>query len=203
MLLPQLFLFLCALAAGAPHRAAASDDPPSVGQSIVIGEIRVTLLDARRLSREEFRDASGEPSALWQGGGLRVAFLVEHHVGEPTPPVLGEVRVLFGSQLYNAVTNATSRKPFSPDVIIRAVDDFYLTGYGKTVRRCEARPGTTAVVLDLLIRGGPIQLGSAGVVELEQGETHPPPPDRDGRLQPLHAGDVVYRWFRFRLPLLD
>ena len=91
----------------------------------------------------------------------------------------------------------------APLIVIRAVDDFYSTEYGQLVRLREPRDRATAAVLDVFIRGGPIPVGSTGIVELEQGETHQGPTGDDGRLRQIQADDVAYRWFRFRLPSLD
>jgi hypothetical protein len=111
--------------------------------------------------------------------------------------------VLFGPQLYNPVTSATSQKPFAPDVIVRTVDGFYATRYGRDVRVRSPipRPNTVAHVLEVFVRGKPIPVGSRGVVELEQGETHRP--DALGGLQPVAPSDTPYQWFQFGLPPLD
>lgn len=63
---------------------------PGVGESTIRRDIRVTLLDARRLSFEEYREAREPRSALWAGGGFRFAFLVENRPGAPLPAALGE-----------------------------------------------------------------------------------------------------------------
>jgi hypothetical protein len=98
--------------------------------SVVLHDIKVTLLDARRLSFEEYRDARKPASAPWAGGGFRFVFLVENRPGAALPPALGEVRVVIGSEPYNSVTNATSRKPFAPLIVIRAASDFFATTHG-------------------------------------------------------------------------
>jgi hypothetical protein len=194
---------VCAFAALLGRAGLTASVLPSIGQSIVVSDMRVTLLDARRLSRDGYRDATGEAPLEWAGGGLRFAFLIENRPGAQSAPVLGEVRVLFGAQLYNPVTNATSQKPFAPDVIIRTVDAFYATRYGREVRvrSVTPRPNTVANVLEVFVRGKPIPVGAGGVVELEQGETHRQ--DASGRLQALGANAVPYQWFRFGLPPLD
>jgi len=202
MALPRRLAALAALLSIAVSVNAA-DLLPSVVQTIAIRSVRVTLLDARRLSVDEFRRAAGDEQSPWAGGGLRMAFLVENSPGEPTPPVIGEVRVLFAAELYNSVTNASSSKPFAPTIIVRDVHDFYATEYGQRVRVREPRAGTTAAVLDVFIRGASIPAGSSGIVEIEQGETHQLPPDGNGRPRALSADDVSYKWFRFRLPVLD
>jgi hypothetical protein len=193
---------ICAFAA-LFGRASLTGADPSSGQSIAVSGMRVTLLDARRLSWDSYREATGQPPREWAGGGLRFAFLVENRPGAPSAPVLGEVRVLFDSQSYNAVTNATSQKPFAPDVIVRTIDDFYATPYGREVRVRSPipRPNTVANVLEVFVRGETIPIGASGVVELEQGETHRP--DAAGRLRALGASEVRYQWFRFGLPALD
>lgn len=157
------------------------------------------------MSLEEYREAREPRSALWAGGGFRFAFLVENRPGAPLPAALGEVRVLIGSQLYNAVSNANSQKPFAPLIVIRGDDDFFSDGYGATLRiRAPApRPMTTAVVLEVFIPGTPIPAGTTGVVELEQGETYRPV--GQGKLRALRPEEIGKTWtsFRFAFPPLD
>ncbi len=178
---------------------------PGIGDTVLLKDIRVTLLDAKRLSLEEYREARQPQSALWGGGGFHFAFLVENRPGAPLPPALGDVRVLIGSQLYNAVTNANSQKAFAPLIVIRGESDFFATAYGTAlrVRSPARRPGTTVVVLEVFIPGTPIPAGTTGVVELEQGETHRP--DGRGRLRRLGPEEIGKTWtsFRFFFPLLD
>src|SRR5205823_4714095 len=105
---------LVAFLAATLHPAAASNALPGVGESIVVRDVKVTLLGARRMSVDECRDAFRSDLLLWAGGGVRAAFLVENRPGAVAPPSLNEVRVLFGTQVYNEVTTATSGKPFAP-----------------------------------------------------------------------------------------
>ena len=176
-----------------------------IGTSVVLNDIRVTLLDAKRLSFEEYREARKPESAPWEGGGFRFAFVVENRPGAPLPPALGEVRVLIGSKLYNAVTNANSQKPFAPLIVIRGASDFFATAYGTALRaRAPApRPATTVVVLEVFIPGASIPAGTTGVVELEQGETYRP--DGQGGLRLLRPEEIGKTWtsFRFLFPPLD
>jgi hypothetical protein len=185
-----------------PAAHAQTAPLPGVGGSIVIHEIKVTLLDARPLSLDEYRTASGERSPDWAGGGFRFAFLVENRPGAPGVPALGEVRVLVGSVLYNPVTNPTSRKAFSPDVTIRTVADFFSTRYGRTVKHRGPAPRDAAMaeVLDVFVRGTPVPTGSVIAVELEQGETYRP--DANGRLRELSPAEMGATWtsFRFAVP---
>ena len=196
--------FVCALWGMSPQ----SGNParlPGIGESIVISEIKVTLLGAKRLSLEEYLQASRGQSAEWAGGGLRIVFLTENRPGATLPPGLGEIRVLFGSQLYNPITNAASSKPLSPGVMIRDSNDFLSTSYGRELsgRAPVPRAGTVHGILDVFVRGGPVPAGTSGIVELEQGETHRP--DSQGRLRQLDPGEMgsTWTWFRFRLPSLD
>jgi hypothetical protein len=159
--------------------AAETGQQPSVGESVVINDIRVTLLEVRRLSEDEYFEATGAPPPEWAGGGLVV--LVENRPGAPTAPVLGAIRVIVGSKPYNAVTNATSTDPFAPDVMIHAVDKFFAANAGRQTRHPTPRPGTAASVLEIFVRGGTIPKGATGTVELEQGES----------------------WFKFRLPRIE
>jgi hypothetical protein len=185
------------------EQSGGPTDLPSVSDSIVVDGMRVTLLDASRLSADEYRLAGGDTPSLWAGGGFHFAFLVENRFGQTIPAVLGEIRVLIGSKLYNSVTNATSSKPFAPYVIFRDVEDFFTgTVYGRTIRKpLRPRPETSAGIVEVLIRGGTVPSGTASVVELEQGATYLPEGQR--LAQPLRAEDIAYHWFRFRLPPLD
>jgi len=193
---------LCAALAIAGRSAAAQPELPGVGQSIVDHDIKVTLLSASRLSVDECLEAVGAELMLWSGGGFRLAFLVENRPGAPVAPVAGDVRVLVGGQPYNDVTDAVSHKPFAPIAIAHTVDEFVTTPYGRELksRMPARRPNTSATVLELLVRGGPIPREGDIVVELEQGETHRPGPD--GALQALsgHDADASHLWFRFKLP---
>jgi hypothetical protein len=180
------------------------DALPGPGESIVLRGIKVTLLGAKRLSHDEYRRASGTLYGGWAGGGVRLAFLVENRAGAPTMPALGEVRVLFDSQQYNAVTNSSSRQPFAPFMVVHEPEPFLATPFGRGlregVRTMESRPSLG--VLDVFIRGRALPARSDGVVEIEQGETHRP--DVDGRLRALNRSEIgsSWTWFRFRLPPL-
>lgn len=187
----------------AAARSAPGEAPlPGVGESATVNEIRVTLLGVKRLTQDEFRAMDPDHASEWAGGGLRLAFQVENRPDVPTPPVLGEVRVLFGRALYNPVTNAVSRKPFAPGIAIYDASDFF-RGHGRGLQRFAPAPRarTVASVLDVFIRGGPVQRRADGVAELEQGETHIR--KADGSLSPADMKNVKYVWFRFRLPALD
>lgn len=175
-----------------------------IGAFVVLNDIRVTLLDAKRLSFEDYREARKPESALWEGGGFHFAFFVENRPGAPLPPALGEVRVLIGEKVYNAVTNANSQKPFAPLVVIRGASEFFATSYGAALRtRAPApRPATTIVVLEVFIPGAPVLTGTNGLVDLELGETH----RLDGsRLRQLRPEEIAKTWtsFRFSFPPLD
>jgi len=169
--------------------AAANPPIPGVGESVVMGDIRVTLLAATRLYADECRDAVGSDLLLWAGGGVRLTFLVENRPGAPAPPALGELRVLVGSQPYNEVTNAISGKPFAPFAHVRSVEAFLATGYGRRVkdRVPKPRPDAAAAVLELLVRGGPIPSAADAIIELEQGET----------------SRAAWQLFRFRVPSIE
>jgi hypothetical protein len=72
-----------------------------------------------------------DPSGAWAGtapigGGRRLVWLVEPREGHGGFAALGEVRLTFGGVQYNAVTNATSTKPFAPDMIIHDYAKFVL-----------------------------------------------------------------------------
>lgn len=201
----SLLAALCAglpVVAGPQAPATPAGDLPGVGESITIDDVRVTFLDARRLSAEEYRGGGGSTSDAWPGGGLHMAFAVENRPNQPIQPVLGEVRVLFGSTPYNTITNATSRKPFAPDIMIYGLDQFFELPYGRSIQpRIEPRPMSQAGALEIFIRGSEIPHGLAGVVELEQGATRLPP--GTSAYAAVRARDVAYYWFRFRLPPLD
>jgi hypothetical protein len=174
---------------------------PGIGDSLVVSEIRVTLLDARPLSLDDYRRASGELLPEWAGGGFRFAFLVENRPGAEGSAALGEIRVFVDSRPYNAVTNPTSRKAFAPDVVIRTVSDFFSTSYGRTVKQHgpPVRDSAASDVLDVFVRGGAIPKGADIVVELEQGETHRP--DATGRLRALTPAEMGASWTNFRFAL--
>jgi hypothetical protein len=182
--------------------APCQPPPPGVAEPATGREIRVTLLGVKRLTQDEHRTMDPRHASEWAGGGRRLAFQVENRPDAPIPPVLGEVRVLFGPTLYNPVTNAVSLKPFAPGIAIYGVGDFF-RGHGRGLQPFAAppRPRTVASVLDVFMRGGPIQRRTDGVVELELGETHLRKPD--GSLIPADMKNVPYVWFRFRRPALD
>jgi hypothetical protein len=175
-----------------------------VGTSVVWNDIRVTLLDAKRLSLEEYREARQPASAPWAGGGFRFTFLVENRPGAPLPPAVGEVRVLIESKPYNAVTNANSQKPFAPLIVIRDVGEFFSSAYGAPlrVRAPTQRPATTVTVLEVFVPGAVIPAGTSGVVLLEQGETYRP---AGAGLRQLNPDEVAKTWtsFRFTFSPLD
>lgn len=187
-------------------RPAPGEGPlPGIGEPATIREIRVTLLGVKRLTQEEFRAMDPSHASEWAGDGLRLAFQVENRPDAPIPPVLGEVRVLFGTALYNPVTNAMSEKPFAPGIVIYSPNQFF-QGHGRALQRIApaSRARTVTSVLDVFIRGGPVQRRVDRVAELELGETHLRKDDGT-----LVAADmktvqsVRFAWFRFRLPALD
>jgi hypothetical protein len=172
--------------------------PAGVGDTIVVNGIRVTLLDARPLTSDEYRAVAGDLAGEWAGGGFRFAFLTENRPGASIGPALGDVRVFVGSRPYNAVVNPMSRRPFAPDVEIRTISDFFATRHGRTIseRGPAPRAGAGAHVLDVLVRGASVPDGSPVVVELEQGETHRP--DATGRLRELSPAEMGATWTPFR-----
>jgi hypothetical protein len=178
---------------------------PTIGQSIVLREIRTTLLDARLLSLDEYQLAHPTHPVDWAGGGFHFTFLVENRAGAILPPAVGEIRVVLGSSLYNSVTNANSVKPFHPLIVIHGPDKFLATSYGKTLKtRAPANSRvTSAVVLDIFVPGLPVAGGIAGFVELEQGETYRP--DANGALKALRPDEIAKTWFwsRFEFPPLN
>jgi hypothetical protein len=196
-------VFLTALSQASARTSQQPSDLPSVSDSIIVDGMRVTLIDARRLSAEEYRLSGGNTPDLWAGGGFHFAFLVENRSGQTIPAVLGEIRVLIGSQPYNSVTNANSSKPFAPFVIFQDVENFFSgTVYGRSIRKpLRPRPGATAGVVEVFIRGGAVPDGTTCVVELQQGATHLP--EHQTLRRPLRADDVAYHWVRLRLPPLD
>jgi hypothetical protein len=173
-----------------------------VGDSIVIDGVRVTLIDARRLTREEYRVSGGNLPDAWLGGGLHLAFVVENRPSQPIPPVLGQVQALFNAQPYNAVTNATSAKPFAPFIKADDLPGFFASPYGRSIRhRVDPRTDTIAIALEVFLRGDAIPSGATGVVALEQGATRVP--TGQGEFGSLGADQIAYHWFRFRLPALN
>jgi len=179
---------------------AERSELPSIGDSVTEGGLRVTFLYAAALTQTEYLHAEGHPRPEWAGGAVRLVFLVENRPGQPVPPVLANVRVLFGSTLYNAGTNPISEKPFSPYVIIRPIDQISSTPEGVQLRGRipEPRPDTVRGVLDFYVRGGPIPSEQSAVVELEQGETFLP--SGAGRSTAPKASEIVFRWVQFVIP---
>ncbi len=157
-----------------------------VGSSLTRNDVKVTLLDAKRLSFQEYRDAFHaalqQDPPVWRGDGFHFAFFIESRPGAPPPSLIGDVRVTLGTALYNRITDPSSNDPSSPLVIVSEPKDFFATQYGKTLRsRAPASPPDVAsIVLDVFIQGAQVPEGLAGTVELEQGKT----------------------WFRFNLPPL-
>jgi hypothetical protein len=198
--LPSMF-YLLILVCGL---LGAQTTGAGVGSSVVWNDIKVTLVDARRLSLEEYREARKPEPAPWAGGGLRFVFLVENRPGAPLPPALGEVRVAVDSRQYNAVTNAASRKPFPPLVIIRDLSGFLATEYGAALqaRLPVPRPATTVSVLEIFIPGTAIPAGTSGEVDLELGETYHLV---EGRLRELSPQETAKTWtfFPFTFPPLE
>ena len=195
----------CLTVLSAVSQISASNDAerselPSIGDSVTEGGLRVTFLYAAALTQTEYLHAEGYPRPEWAGGAVRLVFLVENRPGQPVPPVLANVRILFGSALYNAVTNPISEKPFSPYVIIRPIDQISSTPEGLQLRSRipEPRPDTVRGVLDFYVRGGPIPSGQSAVVELEQGETSLPVDAT--RYTAPKASEITYRCFRFSIP---
>lgn len=171
-----------------------------LGVSEVIHDIRVTLLEARRLAGAERRMPDGVAA-----DGLYVVFHVENRPGVPILPVLGEVKVTFGDALYNPVTNATSSKPFAPGIIIHGVERF-VKSRGTALRGClpAPRPNAKAGILEVFVYGGPIRPGATGVVELEQGaQPEDTTYDPAGYPKALDHTRIKYVWFRFQIPPLS
>jgi hypothetical protein len=198
----------CLAVLSAASQIAASKDPepselPSIGESVIAGGLRVTLLDAGAVTQSEYLQAEGHPPTDWAGGAFRLVFLVENRPGQPGPPVLGNVRVLLGATLYNSVTNAISGRPFSPYVVIHPTDRFSTMPYGRQLQNRIPQPRADTVhgILDFFVRGGPIPNGQSAVVELEQGETFQPP-DAQRSTAPK-ANEIVYRWVRFKFQLFS
>jgi len=178
---------------------ASTERTASLGESVLDGDgVRVTMLDLRRVSSDEYLASGCNASAQWPGGGFHAAFLVENRPGQPIPAVVGEVRIVIAGRLYNSITNANSTKPLAPCAIFRDVDDFFHTPYGQRIRkRPSPRPNTTAVAVEFYVRGGPIPNSSETVIEIEQGGTRLPEGTPSSQLR---GDQITYRWFRFKVP---
>jgi hypothetical protein len=182
-----LLMTLAWLDTWAPVRVASATEPlPTVGQFRELHGIRVALLQVERLGGRDLETPHGRAPA-----GVRIIWWVENRPGERLAPVLGEVRVVVEGRQYNAVTNATSRKPFAPDMLIHDAPEF-LDRSGRVIagRAPRPRPQAVSAVLEVYVRGGPIPTGAAGSVEIELGRMTP-------------TGTASYEWFRFQLPRLD
>lgn len=173
---------------GAPAVATNKDATPLIGQPLVQQDVRVMLLSVERLGDRDRQTPHGLAA-----GGLRLVWLVENRPGIPFPPVLGDVRVLIGSRPYNSVTNATSQKPFAPNVIIHDPGRFF-AGAGRPLQHLAFAPrsGAVAAVLEVHVRGDVIPSGARGTGEIELGDSAAAAAGR-----PVH-----YVRFRFQLPPL-
>lgn len=186
-----LFAYLCvsitlpASATSSQETGRTTGEAPKVGQPLVLNGVRVTLLSAEPLSERDRKTPHGTAP-----GGLRIIWLVENRPGAPLAPVLGDVRAFFRQRLYNPVTNATSSKPFAPDLMIHDPGRFF-GGAGKTLRQFAPTPraGAVSIILEAYLRGDLIPSGAPGIVEIELGDSTARP-----------GTTVQYQWFRFRLP---
>lgn len=168
----------------------------SVGRTVSQNGIHVTLLAAERLSLDAYRAALAPDAVQWDGGGFYFAFFVENRPSAPMPPALGEVRVVVGGQRYNAVTNATSSKPFAPSVIIRTVEDAIARDSNLRTHMPVPHAGAVGSVLQVYVPGKSIAPGTSGEVTLEMGETHRPA--ADGRLRALSGTEMMAAFIPFR-----
>jgi hypothetical protein len=200
------YLFIVCALCLMPRRVLAEQPTmttaASIGDSVLADDVRVTLLDLRRLSADEYRATGCNSPDLWPGGGFHAAFLVENRPGQPILTVLGEVRVFVGSHLYNPVTNSSSSKPLAPCIVVHDIDDFFRTNYGRRVKqRATERARTITGVVEVFIRGEYVPKDSAIVIELEQGGTHMREDDK--RYRAPGRDEVNFQWFRFVVPRLD
>jgi hypothetical protein len=169
---------------------------PGIGATVAEREIRVTLLSASNLDEAEYRRETARAEADWGGGGFHIIFNVENRPGAPFPPVLGDVRVLLGGVQYNAVSKATSRKPFTPLIVVREVKDVVDRDSRIRSHLPAPRPDAVNAILDVYIPGTPVGAGAKGEVILEQCETHRVA--TDGRLEAVTETDWRNRCVDFR-----
>ena len=157
--------------------------------SVVLREIKATLLHVERLTEQDRRTRDGVAP-----DGLRIVWWIENRPGAAHPPVLGEVRVHFNSRLYNPVTSAASAKPFAPDMIIHDSRRFFERVPAQLQRVAPApRRGAASVVVEVYVRGNPLPSNAPGAVELQLGDS----------TEAAAGGQVRFVWFRFRLQRFD
>ncbi len=153
------FLFLCVgTVFGNADRKISSP-----GESQILNEIKVTFLNAKRISESERKTDDG----LSQDG-VKFVWLVENAPEVAIPAVLGEIKVSFENKLYNEVINASSSKPFAPDFTIYDIGNFPEKKiYEKLFPK--ARPDTKSVILEAVVRGKQIPDTLQGIVKIELG----------------------------------
>ncbi|TQF14396.1 hypothetical protein FJV41_19045 [Myxococcus llanfairpwllgwyngyllgogerychwyrndrobwllllantysiliogogogochensis] len=96
-------------------------------------------------------------------------WLVEPTDAPPTSmPVIGDVKLTAGGELYNPVTNATSSKPFSPDIAIYDVPQF-AQKFPKLMGGKKLSPREKSLILEVVIRGSALKKEALETAELELG----------------------------------
>jgi hypothetical protein len=134
-----------------------------LGAPVDVDGFRVTLLSVSELSPAELETRHGKAA-----DGRRLIWLVEPREGQRGRPVLGEVRMIVGGAQYNPVTNATSSKPFSPDLIIHDFPKFAAARPALLGPR-PLTPRRDAAIIEVLIRGSALRSSDLQRAELELG----------------------------------
>lgn len=135
----------------------------ALGEAIDVGGFRVTLLTVSRLSGVELQTRHGKAA-----DGRRMIWLVEPRNGESERLVFGDVRLIAAGRQYNTVTNPTSTKPFSPDVIIHEFPEF-AARHSNLMGQKPPAGRAHAVIVEVLIRGASLKPGELQSAALEVG----------------------------------
>jgi hypothetical protein len=160
----------------------------SAVQTVTQKGIKVCLLDVRKLNKAERETDHGISE-----DGVRCVFFVENEPGRDRIPIIGEIQVSFSGVPYNEVANASSSKPFSPDLIVYDVKKFETTDDIKKLIP-SSRPGAVSVIIEAIVRGKMIKDLEAGMVEFEFGDVTA----TDGQSS-SKSGEAEYTKFAFKL----
>jgi hypothetical protein len=135
----------------------------ALGEPVDVDGFRVTLLSVSALSAAELETRHGKAT-----DGRRMVWLVEPREGQRGQPVLGEVRMIVAGRQYNPVTNATSSKPFSPDLVIHDFPKF-AAEHATLLGSKPLTPRGHSAIVEVLIRGAALKSNDLQRAELELG----------------------------------
>ncbi|MCP3099960.1 hypothetical protein LZ198_13880 [Myxococcus sp. K15C18031901] len=143
--------------------ASAAEPEARVGDPISMEGLRVTLLSVSELTRGERQTPHGV-----SGGGRRLVWLVEPSESPPSQPVIGDVRLTANGAVYNPVTNATSSKPFAPDIGVYDVAT-YAKKFPSHMGAKKLLPRARSLVLEVIIRGAKLEAKALETAQLQLG----------------------------------